>query len=210
MTKKNLMPSIVLGAICLVVALLLAVVNMITAPIISAKAEERIQNSLKEVMPGASGFDETEVNGAPKTVKRVYIERGGMGYVVILETSTDYTGTDPMSITVGISSDGKITGVKITAYTESKDMGKKTYPQKFVGLGENELAGVNTVTGVTYSSAAFKDAIADAFVAASLATPEDPYTALVREFTGVSVPVLLEEIENTAPVDKIWRIGGDG
>ena len=36
MKKSNWMPSLVLGCICIVVALLLSVVNMVTAPIIEA------------------------------------------------------------------------------------------------------------------------------------------------------------------------------
>ncbi len=176
MKKENITPITVLTSICITVAILLALVNMITAPVIDANTERAEQESLIEVMPGADAFDEVKVDGAPETVSAVYKERSGLGHVVLVKISTDYTQGIPMSITVGIGTDGKITGIKLTAYSESKDFGK--YPESFIGLDAEGAADVDTVTGVTYSSRAFKTAVADAFKAVILAEggelpPED-------------------------------------
>ena len=50
--KENLMPVIVLGAICLVVAALMGAVNMITGPIIQKAEEQKVYDSLRVVLDG--------------------------------------------------------------------------------------------------------------------------------------------------------------
>ena len=55
MKKSNLMPSLVLGCICLVVALLLSAVNMVTAPVIQKLQNDKAAASFTEVLPGATG-----------------------------------------------------------------------------------------------------------------------------------------------------------
>lgn len=162
--KKHLKPVIVLTAICLCGALLLAVVNLFTKPIIEENLARRQRQSLLAAMPGAADF--TQVNlpaDAPDTVRALYRETGGGGYVMLLSARSQYTGSEPMGITVGIDGEGKITGVVLTSYTESKDFGKSTYPARYTGLGTADAAAVETVSGVTYSSTAFRKAIADAF-----------------------------------------------
>ena len=178
MKKANIMPVAVLTAICLVVAALLGGINLLTKDKIAENKLKKEQASLIEVLPGASVFDKIEElpENLPSTVKDVYRERGGLGYVIIVVAEkTDYSSGD-MTISVGIS-DGKITGAKITSYFESKDLGKGTYPQKFVGLGADDYDSVDIVSGVTYSSKAFKAAIGDALAAESTLTSA---TAMTR------------------------------
>ena len=54
--KENIKSVVVLTAICLVVAVLLAYTNSITAPIIEANKAAKASGSLMEVMPEATGF----------------------------------------------------------------------------------------------------------------------------------------------------------
>lgn len=165
--KTKFMPAIVLTAICLVVALALAAVNLFTAPIVEENTRKKEQESLRQVMPGSAGFTLLEGLTLPETVKSVYREDEGRGYVLLLSTSSQYTSSgEPMNITVGIGTDGTITGILLTSYSESKDFGKETYPATYVGKDEN-LKGVELVAGVTYSSTAFRDAVKDAFRALS-------------------------------------------
>ena len=160
--KENVKSVLVLTAICLVVAALLAMTNFYTAPIIEQNKADTARASLTVVMPDAAGFEEIELpEGAPETVQHIYKETSGLGYVALLSTTSQYSSGD-MGITVGIGADGKICGVSLTSYFESKDFGQDTYPQTYVGQ-DSALGGVDTVAGVTYSSTAFKEAIADAF-----------------------------------------------
>ncbi len=174
--KENWMPSVVLGSICLVVAAVLALLNLVTAPAIEAETVRRRQQSLIEAFPDDGAYEDlafeqvSDLAQVPDTVVAVYRERAGRGYAVLLETSTNYTSAGTaMGITVATDADGKILGICLTSYTESKDMGKTTYPQNFIGKDSTNVTQVDLVSGVTYSSAAFREALADALEALRLA-----------------------------------------
>ena len=108
MKKSNLMPSIVLGCICLVAALLLSVVNKFTAPLIAKHQSEAASGAFAEILPGATGQEELVIDGSyPSVVTAGY--KFDNGYVFQMEV----TGYQPgLIILCGIDLDGKITGVK--------------------------------------------------------------------------------------------------
>lgn len=162
MKKENLMPTVVLGVICLVVAAMLALVNGFTAPVIEQAAYERQQASLREVMPDAASFEEMKDLTLTGAVRTVYRDTAGGGYVLLLETSSQYTGSEAMGITVAVSPAGVITGIKLTSYSESKDFGKATYPGTYTGKDAAGVATADLVAGVTYSSTALRTALTDA------------------------------------------------
>ena len=159
--KREAWKSIaVLTSICLVVAVLLAAVNHVTAPIIEESAATGEQASLYAVLPNAAGFEEeTPAGEVPETVTGIFRDTGGSGYAVTLSTSSSYSAS-PMTFTVGVGTDGKITGVEMTNYAESKDFGD--YPSTYVGQ-DSALSGVDIYAGATYSSTAFRVAVEDAF-----------------------------------------------
>ncbi len=204
--KENIKSVVVLTAICLVVAVLLAYTNSITAPIIEANKAAKASGSLLEVMPEASGFEnitETLAN-LPATVKEVHRETSGLGHVMILGTTTQFS-SDEMGITVAIGADGKISNVLLTGYYESKDFGAD-YPSTYIGQ-DSALGGVDTVAGTTFSSTAFKDAITDAFnvliennlVAAGQKSEEQ----LIAEAMPLALPGCVNSLGNpvTVPVE---------
>ena len=160
--KENIKSVVVLTAICLVVAVLLAYTNSVTAPIIEANKAAKASGSLLEVMPEAAGFENiTDTLGElPATVKEVHAETSGLGHVMILGTTTQFS-SDEMGITIAIGADGKISNILLTGYYESKDFGAD-YPATYIGQ-DSALGGVDTVAGTTFSSSAFKNAVADAF-----------------------------------------------
>ena len=160
--KNNIKSIVVLSVICVVVAALLAGVNYVTAPVIERNALIAEQESLRKVLPESEIFEEVELSKKiPATVTGVYREENGKGYAVTLETTSNYS-QNPMTFTVGIDSEGKIAGIEITNYSETKDFG--SYPDTFVGKNSS-LEGVDIAAGVTYSSNAFKSAVQDAFSA---------------------------------------------
>ena len=204
--KENIKSVVVLTAICLVVAVLLAYTNSITAPIIEANKAAKASGSLLEVMPEATGFEnitETLAN-LPATVKEVHKEASGLGHVMILGTTTQFS-SDEMGITVAIGADGKISNVLLTGYYESKDFGAD-YPATYIGQ-DSALGGVDTVAGTTFSSTAFKDAITDAFnvliennlVAAGQKSEEQ----LIAEAMPLALPGCVNSLGNpvTVPVE---------
>lgn len=169
MKKSNdkIKSVVVLTLICLIVTLLLAVTNSFTSPVISDTRAKKVQASLKAVLPDSDGFTEVDLpEGAPATVKSVYRSNDG-SYAVVLSTSSAYSSGD-MGITAGISPEGKLVGAALTSYQESKDFGKDTYPQTYLGTTAETYSQVDTFAGVTYSSTAFKKAIGDAFAVIEL------------------------------------------
>lgn len=171
--KKEFSKSVLaLVAIVLAAVLLLTGLNFITAPLIAENGSAAAFAPLYDVMPDAAGFDQlydaadpgsSALANVPVSVQSIYGETGGMGYVLRLSTSEGYT-KQPIEFTLAIDAEGKISGVELTAYPETKDMGKETYPQTYLGQ-DSTLANVSLVAGVTYSSTAFKNAVADGFAA---------------------------------------------
>ena len=168
MNKKNIMPVAVLTLICVIVAALLGAVNMLTAPVVTERNEAAVSASLGEVMQGGQFNSEPDElkPGAPSTVKKVYTEKTGKGTVVVLLTNKGYTGKN-IGLTVGIDTDGKITGMKITQNEESivpaelKPGG--TYGNHYVGAGAEDVPELSTGATVVYTEGAIKSALNDAF-----------------------------------------------
>lgn len=146
--KSKLMPSIVLSAICLVVALLLSVVNMVTAPIIAEIQANKANAALLEVLPNGKNFTEVDVTlyDLPAEVNKAYKADGG--YVFQL-TEVGYKAG--LTIVVGVGTDGKIAGVKHIASNETYGL-EAGLNQAYVG---KELVGVEKIIaqGATEKSA---------------------------------------------------------
>ena len=131
--KNKLFPTLALGIICLVVVLILAAVNTITAPLIEKAQAEKVQKALAEVMPEGVNFTEIEVNGLPSEVTDVYCEDGG-GYVFQMSV----VGYKPgLIIMCGIDATGTVRGA---TYVKSQE----TLSAE-VGLGE-KFIGYNADT----------------------------------------------------------------
>ena len=149
-TKKNLKPTIVLGIICLAVALVISLLNLITSPIIEAKRKEAISESLRIVMPGGLFSDSLPLDDMPDTVTGVYEDENGGGHVVTLSTTKGYTGK-PILLTVGVDPEGKITGAVITATQETKDTDKvASFAEAFKGKDTASVEETELVSGATY------------------------------------------------------------
>ena len=112
---QNIKPVAILVAICIVVAAILGGINAITKKVISSRNDAAITESLTKVMEGGQFNSEPDTlrPSAPKTISKVYTEKTGMGAVVVIVTNKGYTGKN-IGFTVGISTDGKITGMEIT------------------------------------------------------------------------------------------------
>jgi electron transport complex protein RnfG len=190
-TKKDLKPVLVLGAICLVVAVLLAGVNMITSAKIEADKEAAIQKSLEQVMPGGSFTPATEkYNIEGTTVTAVYenvnSENEIVGWVVTLSSAKGYTG-NAILLTVGINTDGVITGAVVTSNPESKGVDQtNAFFESFGGKNSQEVFDAELIAGVTYSSTAVRNAALDAFKVLGFEVPELPPVERVENITGWS------------------------
>lgn len=170
MKKSNWMPSIVLGSICIVVALLLSVVNMITGPIIEAAQNASANEALLEVLPDGKNFEEIEITSAYPTVVTAGYKADG-GYVFQMNVIGKSSG---LVIMCGVDTEGNVVGTKVIANEETPGYAAKVFPEvegldgKYKGMN---LTGFDPylVSGATLTSKAYGEAIKAALQAAVLA-----------------------------------------
>ncbi len=167
--KEGAKSIIVLTVICLVVAVALAGVNYVTGPIIEAANAQAAFEACFVVMPQAQSFETVQAEelpeGLPATVSTVYRETTGQGYAIELTTKGYDTG---LVILCGIASDGTITGTTVVSSNETPSIGgkceDKSYAGQYVGK-TSALEGVAAISGATYTSNGYKNAVLDAFSA---------------------------------------------
>ena len=158
--KKNIKNLSVFVCICTVIALLLAITNSFTAPIILKNQNASASQALLEVMPNGNSFEPVPVEDytLPATVSEVYKETSGLGYVMKLVTSGYGTG---MTIMCGVDANGIVTGAVCIFSNET--LGKeKTYGENFTSKDAAGVDAVDTIGGATKTTAAYKDAVKDA------------------------------------------------
>lgn len=159
-------PILVLTCICLVVSAVLASINSITSPVIAEAEKKAAQEAMAEVLPEADSFEEAAVDGLPERVDQVYRAENGAGYVFML-TTKGYGGD--MSLICGIKADGTIEACKTLSHSETSGLGSKTaedpYRNQYSGKTADTLSEVDAISGATISSAAYMNAITDAFTA---------------------------------------------
>ncbi|MBR2651205.1 MAG: hypothetical protein IKD45_06045, partial [Clostridia bacterium] len=179
MKKTNLMPTLVLASICLAATLLLAVINLFTAPIIKDREEAKANAALVEIYPGGTDFKKIDLTQytLPKSITAAYSE--GSGGYVIQSTVSGYN--QGLVIMCGIDKDGKIVGADYIASNEtlSAEVG---LGDRFVGKVQGDLTP-DIVAGSTakLTTGAYYQAITDSLNAftiltggeADLRTPEE-------------------------------------
>ncbi len=195
--KEFVVPAAVLTAICLVVSGALAGTYQLTEPVIEAAKRAEADASRVVVLPDGKNFEEVSASGLDNIVD-AYKAGNGAGYV-ITGKAKGYGGD--LQVMAGISSDGKITGVKLMDNNETQGIGSKTgeasYTDQYKGK-DSTLDGVTTISGATVSSKAFESAVNTIFQAygsragVEVAGPEvtPPETIIfpdVTDFTEVAL-----------------------
>ena len=165
--KDIIKPIAVLAGICLVVTALLAYINFVTSPIISAAEQKAAEEARAEVLSEADSFEKLDAE-LPEGVIDAYKASNGTGYVFTV-TSKGYGGE--IRLICGIKSDGSIEAVKTLKHSETSGIGSKVvddksnYRENYYGKTEDNYESVDAVTGATISSKAYKKAIGTAFEA---------------------------------------------
>ena len=154
--KKSVLSTVALVGICAVMAILLALTNFITAPIIEKNQEAAANAALLEVMPNGTGFEKIDFDAStlPKTITDVYKEKSG-GYVFKLATAGYDSG---FIIMCGVNADG--TGSGAVCLEANETLGKeKTYGENLIGKNMAGVEAVDTISGATKTTTAYKNAI---------------------------------------------------
>lgn len=160
--KKSIQSVVTLTLICAIIGALLAAVNFVTAPVIEKAEAEKANEALLVVMPNGEGFTELSLSDCklPATITNVYSEKSG-GYIFKMVTTGYSSG---LTVMCGIDKDGKITGAVCLSSGETLGY-EKTYGESFKGLDASSADGVDTISGATKTTAAYKNAIKDALLA---------------------------------------------
>lgn len=174
--KKNndiFKPVIVLTAICVIVAVLLSVTNLVTQEKI-AGMEAAASNQAMAALINAENYEKAQ----PCDNGQLYVAKSGeeiKGYIVETQ-SRGYGGI--VKVMIAISADKKITGIKIlSAADETPGLGqnvtKENFYSQYIGKTEQVVVvknGANSdnneidaVTGATISSRAVTTAVNKAF-----------------------------------------------
>lgn len=167
MFKNFFLPMIVLVAICIVIGAAMAGINMLTAPKIAEEQQRKEQEALSVVVPNNQGFEEIELKKEYKSVVSLYADKGSDALAVMLSVK-GYDASNPMSVAIGFDGEGKITKCSVISCAgETKGIGSKVSNDDFLArfVGKSDVSGVDTISGATISSKAFKTAVDEAVLA---------------------------------------------
>ncbi len=160
--NKSLKSVITLSLVALILGVLLASVNKLTASVIEDANGDATARALREVYPSGESFtavDISEYSGVPAAVREAYLADDG-GCVVKLETSGYKSG---LVIICGIDNSGIVTGAKCLESQETL-AAEDTYGAGLVGKTESAVISAETVSGATKTTQGYKNAIKDAFI----------------------------------------------
>ena len=172
--KDILRLVIVLGAICTVAGLLLAGVRQLTLEPIEYQKLVVKEKSIKAVL---TGFDNNPITDRVKVpagkdkkgrdvVQNVFpAKKGGQVFALALDQGeSGYSGV--VNVMVGLKPDGQLVGIAIVSHSETPGKGslvtEAAYTDKYKGIAEKDIAGVQTISGATISSKAVMAATAKA------------------------------------------------
>lgn len=165
-TLKKAVPAwAALFAICAVCAILLACTFNVTKAPIARQEASAAESARKSVMSAAERFEEIELpsDGA---VKSLYLGTAGgetVGYVAVV-TAKGYGGE--VEVTVGVDTDGKVTGISVGGanFSETAGLGAKSKEPAFT----EQFAGRETPLRVVKAGGAKADDTVDAITSATI------------------------------------------
>ena len=149
--------------IAAVVALALAGVNAVTAPIIEELNAAKTQEAISAVLPGGFENELTDFADATGIVSKIY--QGANGYAVEVGPG----GFDnTITMMVGIDNEGKVLGISIVSHTETAGLGAVAaagtpagiaFRDQFVGASGSvsvtkDGGTMDAITGATITSRA--------------------------------------------------------
>ena len=198
--KKQLPAFLVLTIICLVAALALAGTNAITKGPIAEHAMAAQREAFGAVMTADEYVTMTIPEGSGVSALVEAKQNGEtIGYCVAA-SSGGYAG--PVAVTLGVGTDGKVTGAKIgdTSFSETSGFGSRwlaeNQTEQFIGIDVKEGGAIEALTGATVTSTAVLNASNTA-----LATVADILNIERTE------PVLVFGVAEKKPVEQMALVG---
>lgn len=163
--KNSIKTVFALVCICAAVSLMLAVTNYITAPIIESNQNASTNDALLEVLPDGKSFTEVDLSeySLPSTVTQAFKAENG-GFAIKL-TTTGYSSG--MIVLCGINPDNTVCNAVCLSSNETLGH-EKTYGANFSGKNAEEVDAVDSISGATKTTVAYRSAIKDALNTATI------------------------------------------
>lgn len=166
--------------IAAVAGVLLAYTENLTGPRIEENRIKKLAEARREVLPEAKNFSAVEYKDpAGKSLSYVagFKEDGSLAGVVLNAAPKGYAG--PIEMVIGLSSHGKISGVKILSQKETPGLGTKLTTPAFlepftkivnekprpIFLVKQDGGDIDAITAATISSRAFCSGIREGMAA---------------------------------------------
>lgn len=169
MSKKNVMPPLVLTIISAVVCGLLVLAFNLTYVDNSGVLTDKLREKAEDIYPNGDFSLVTTQDEEGKVISLTY---GDVVNVIYEKNSGDYLfevlsdgyNADGIDVLVGVSDDSKVTGVSLVTITDTKGVGTKVENDDFLSafIGSSDDDSVDTVDAVsnaTYSSNGVKSGV---------------------------------------------------
>lgn len=162
--------GIVLAIYAVLSCTLVAIVNWWTLPVITENKAAQAKAAMQKIFPDASNFEPldaaTKINGV--SVTDVYKAQDSSGSVIGVVCTGEGATYDRAKIMIGVSSEGKVSGVEFLELTDSPGFGQKardsaykvssgkTFTEQFIGMecsaGFTANKNFDAITGATITS----------------------------------------------------------
>lgn len=171
----NVLEIIRIGMILFIItaisAVLLAFVNLKTAPKIAENEIQKTQEAMKVLLPEAASFEKLEPSDNPAVTERYLAldEAGNTAGTCVIASVNGYGGE--IQVLTGVNAEGNVTGVDILSHSETPGLGANAVKEDFKGqftgksgelsvvktnAGEHEI---NAMSGATITSRAVTEAV---------------------------------------------------
>ena len=192
--KKGLPPFAILTIISVVAAVILAAVNMVTAPVIEANNQKALMANYQSIFPEADNFVAIDVpaNSEGEHISSLVEAYKGdtlLGYVAVDNDEKGFN--DVVAVTIGVGTDGITVGGVIgdSSFSETAGLGadwkdKEEYYGRLTGLDAFNGDTIDAKTGASLTSAAVLEAVDDALSTVVIAMGREPLVPIVTKGDG--------------------------
>ena len=166
--KKTARIAGVLVIITTLTAVLLAVINLLTEPVIAENNAATKQAAIAEIFEGADkteSLDSLFAEEYPEGLTELYTVYKGeelLGYCAGVESMGF---SDNIGMMVGVTADGKVKGIRILSISDTPGLGMKVNDEDYLSGYEGISypaafgEGVDAITGATYSSKGVRNGV---------------------------------------------------
>lgn len=164
---KFLKPALPLTVISVIIALILAFVNSVTAERIVLNTITEKENAIKGIFPQCGSFESADSSLFDPSVSDAGSVLDSDGNVIGYYADIAPIGfKGEIGLIVGTDTEAKVVKVALLSASETPGVGTKATDkpnlEKYSGLSLGEIDGVDTITGATISSKAVRQGIKSA------------------------------------------------